>query len=78
MTPSFGGGERSEVMAGKDTGATEGQIRWYQFSTKFDPTFPQNHADLGWGFTNQFWGAKGAGPPVGWSVGVSGHVIPQV
>lgn len=69
LSPSLGGGERSEVMAGNETGGTEGEIRWYQSSTKFDPSFPQNHADLGWGFTNQFWGATGAGPPVGWSVG---------
>ena len=29
--------------------APKGQIRWYRFSTKFDSTFPQNHANLGWG-----------------------------
>jgi hypothetical protein len=42
--------ERSEVAGGSaTTGGTEGQIRWYRFSTKFDATFPQNHASLGWG-----------------------------
>lgn len=51
----FGSGERSEVLTGaRQSGGTEGQIRWYKFSTKFDPTFPMNHADLGWGLTNQW------------------------
>lgn len=65
--PPFGGGERSEVQAGDETGGTEGQTRWYAFSTKFDSTFPQNHADLGWGLTNQWHAnASGGSPPVGW------------
>ena len=66
--PSLGGGERSEVEAdAATTGGTEGQVRWYRFSTKFDPTFPQNHADLGWAVTNQ-WHPDGPGsPPVSWS-----------
>lgn len=69
--PSFGGGERSEVQAGNSTGGTEGQTRWYAFSTKFDTTFPQNHADLGWGLTNQWHADSSAGsPPVGWYVDV--------
>ncbi|MFC9554370.1 polysaccharide lyase [Rhodococcus sp. NPDC056960] len=68
--PSFGGGERSEVAAGNDTGGFEGQTRWYRFSTKFDPAFPQNHATLGWGLTNQWHQDVGVGsPPVAWSVG---------
>lgn len=47
--------ESSQVTATSDaTGATEGQIRWYAFSTKFDPSFPMNHADLGWALTNQW------------------------
>jgi len=68
--PPFGGGERSEVGANTDTGGTEGQIMWYQFATKFDPSFPQNHADLGWGLTNQFRAAdaESGSPPVGWYV----------
>ena len=53
--PPFGGVERSEVQAdAATTGGAEGQDRWYRFSTKFDPTFPQNHADLGWAVTNQW------------------------
>jgi hypothetical protein len=70
--PSFGGGERSEVQAEEaTTGGTEGQIRWYMFSTKFDSTFPQNHADLGWGVTNQWHQDHGIGsPPVSWDVGM--------
>ncbi|MEN0139114.1 MAG: polysaccharide lyase [Rhodococcus sp. (in: high G+C Gram-positive bacteria)] len=68
-TPSFGGGERSEVAGGNDTGGFEGQTRWYQFSTKFDSAFPQNHASLGWGLTNQWHQDVGIGsPPIGWYV----------
>lgn len=68
--PSFGGGERSEVQsAGSQTGGGEGQIRWYQFSTRFDPSFPQNHRDLGWGVTNQWHANASTGsPPVAWVV----------
>jgi hypothetical protein len=71
-TPSFGGGERSEVGADEaTTGGTEGQIRWYRFSTKFDSTFPQNHADLGWAVTNQWHQDTPTGsPPVSWTVGM--------
>lgn len=67
--PPFGGGERSEVQGGDETGGSEGQTRWYRFSTKFDPSFPLNHAELGWGLTNQ-WHARNAGgsPPVSWTV----------
>lgn len=51
--PGFAGGERSDVGSlASQTGGTEGEVRWYQLSTMFDPTFPQNHADLGWGVTN--------------------------
>lgn len=68
--PPFGGGERSEVSAGSSsttTMGTEGQIRWYEFSTKFDVNFPMNHKDLGWGTTNQ-WHAPSdcCSPPVEW------------
>jgi hypothetical protein len=68
--PSFGGGERSEVQADEaTTGGTEGQIRWYRYSTKFDSTFPQNHADLGWGWTNQWHQDSSIGSPtVSWGV----------
>jgi hypothetical protein len=51
-SPAFGGGERSQVGASDLTGGIAGQTLWYKFSTKFDPSFPQNHADLGWGVTN--------------------------
>jgi hypothetical protein len=62
--------ERSEVAGDEaNTGGTEGQIRWYQFSTKFDATFPQNHASLGWGVTNQWKGSSSpASPPIAWTV----------
>ena len=70
MTPAFGGGERSQVGADDITGGTEGQTRWYEFSTKFDPTFPQNHADLGWGVTNGWHPDSGTGSgPFQWGVG---------
>jgi Polysaccharide lyase len=47
--------ESSQVTGtAADTGGTEGEIRWYAFSTMFDPTFPMDHADLGWGLTNQW------------------------
>jgi hypothetical protein len=55
-------GERSEV--GQDPRiAPEGSTRWYAFSTKFDSTFPTNHASLGWGITNQFKSTDGSGNP---------------
>jgi len=67
--PPFGGGERSEVEGRPGTGGDDGQTRWYRFSTKFDSSFPLNHADLGWGVTNQ-WHALNAdvSPPVSWTV----------
>lgn len=65
----FGGGERSEVSGGGDTGGSEGDIRWYRFATKFDSTFPTDHASLGWGLTNQWHGDSSSGtPPLNWSV----------
>lgn len=67
--PPFGGGERAEVQGPNAAGGTEGQTMWYEFSTKFDPSFPQNHADLAWGVTNQFHSIDANGsPPVGWYV----------
>jgi hypothetical protein len=63
-----GSTESSQVTAtSADTGGTEGQIRWYAFSTKFDPTFPMNHASLGWGLTNQWHEGSnlGGSPPFG-------------
>ncbi|AXK73911.1 hypothetical protein DXK33_00940 [Mycolicibacterium neoaurum] len=66
--PPFGGGERAEVQGGSGTGGVEGQTCWYQFSTKFDVSFPLNHADLGWGVTNQWHAYAGGSPPVSWTV----------
>lgn len=65
--PPFGGGERAEVQGGTETGGAEGQTRWYQFSTKFDPSFPMDHADLGWAVTNQWHAYAGGSPPVSWT-----------
>lgn len=67
--PTENGKERSEVASGYETGGPDGQVMWYQFSTKFDPTFPLNHADLGMAITNQFWGAAYPGTPIVWSAG---------
>lgn len=67
--PPFGGGERAEVQGDSSTGGAEGQTRWYRFSTKFDPSFPMNHAELGWGVTNQWHQGSNLGsPPVSWTV----------
>ena len=48
-------GERSEVGESTDTTMTPAETtRWYALSIKFDPTFPTNHTELGWGVTNQW------------------------
>ncbi len=65
--PLFGGGERSEVQGGTVSGGIEGQTRWYRFSTRFDPSYPANHADLGWAVTNQWHAYAGGSPPVSWT-----------
>lgn len=65
--PPFGGGERAEVQGGTVTGGAEGQTRWYRFSTKFDPSYPTDHADLGWAVTNQWHAYAGGSPPVSWT-----------
>ncbi|MGA5463061.1 polysaccharide lyase [Mycobacterium sp. NPDC050041] len=68
--PPFGGGERSEVSGDDNSGGRAGQERWYRFATRFDPGFPGDHADLGWGVTNQWHGDADAGsPPLNWGVG---------
>ncbi|WP_236695444.1 polysaccharide lyase [Mycolicibacterium chubuense] len=67
--PGFPSGDRSEVQSTTPlSGGTEGQTRWYAFSVKFDPSFPQDHASLGWGVTNQWHCNCGGSPPVGWDV----------
>ena len=68
-TPPWGGGERSQVTAdGSAADAYEGDTRWYALSTRFDPTFPQNHGwgprDIGFGLTSQFHGLLDGSPPV--------------
>lgn len=52
------------------TGGLEGDIRWYEFATKFDAAFPPNHASSGfWGVTNQWHHTNPLGaPPIGWYV----------
>lgn len=54
------------------TGGLEGQTTWYAFSARFDQTFPQNHADLGWGLTNQWHEGsdQGGSPPISMMVGI--------
>jgi hypothetical protein len=53
------------------TGGEEGRTTWYSFSARFDPSFPQNHAAVGWGITHQWHeGAdEGGSPPISMSVG---------
>lgn len=67
--PWWGGGARSEVSDNR-TFAPIGATRWYAMSFKFDPTFPTNHFDLGWGVIQQFHDDTSVGwsPPVafGW------------
>ncbi|MEZ0340648.1 polysaccharide lyase [Mycobacterium sp. pV006] len=67
----FAGGERSDVGSNSgDTGGREGQTRWYAFSTMFDPSFPRNHAELGWGVTNGWHPNSSRGSAAfEWSVG---------
>jgi hypothetical protein len=67
--PQFGGGERTEVQSTPNvSGGSEGDVRWYAFSTKFDSSFPTDHADLGWELTNQWHADADGSPPVGWYV----------
>jgi hypothetical protein len=66
--PTFGGGEPSQESGDTVAGGSDGQTRWYRFSTKFDPTFPQNHADLGWALTNQWPDGGGRSPRLSWEV----------
>ncbi len=58
--------DRSEVGAlGGTTGGGEGDLRWYSFSVKFDPTFPEDTAR--WGvLTNQRHSNAPGAPPVAW------------
>lgn len=51
--PGFASGERSDMGASKASGGTEGQMRWYQWSTKFEPGFPSG-TQYGWAATNGF------------------------
>jgi hypothetical protein len=62
-------GERSEVgETSANTFTPAETTRWYAFSIKFDPTFPTDHNQLGWGVTNQ-WQSDNVGSPTitfGW------------
>ena len=65
--PSFDASnvDRSEVNALEGTtGGGEGDLRWYSFSVKFDPTFPEDTG--GWGVLTNQWHAdvSVAAPPV--------------
>jgi len=68
----FPTGDRCEMIASAGSAAAVGTTRWYAFSIKFDSTFPNNHAELGWGNVTQFHDLPGgAGSPVigfGWPV----------
>lgn len=66
-TPWWGGQARSEVSAPTDTFAPIGSTRWYATSFKFDPTFPTNHYDIGFGVVQQFHDDS----PIGYSPAVA-------
>lgn len=67
----FGDTERSEVQGPSyDSGGQEGNDRWYKWSTKFDPQFPQNHS-LGFGLVAQFHDQSSGSPPLGMYVDVA-------
>lgn len=80
-----GSTESAQVTAtSTDTRGAEGQTTWYGFSARFDKNFPQNHATLGWGVTNQWHeGAnEGGSPPISMNVGMrNGYwslgIVPQ-
>lgn len=62
----FGSSERTEVQGPSYTsGGEEGDDRWYEWWTKFDPLFPSNHASQGWGLVAQFHDQSGGSPPLG-------------
>ena len=81
-----GSTESSQVTATtEDTGGAEGQTTWYAFSARFDSSFPQNHATLGWGITNQWHEGSNTGgsPPISMNVGMrngfwSLGIVPQI
>lgn len=61
-------GGRAEVSGETATRADEGDDRWYQWSTQFDPSFP---ADKGWSVLSQWHAyADGGSPPV--AIGIRG------
>ncbi len=67
--PSFDASNvnRSEVQSsGRTSGGGEGDLRWYSFSVKFDPTFPDDTG--GWGVLTNQWhaNASSGAPPVAW------------
>jgi hypothetical protein len=66
-------GERSQVGEYPYTTRTPAEsLRWYAFSIKFDPTFPTNHTELGWGITNEWKSGVMKGSPTimwGWTDG---------
>jgi hypothetical protein len=74
FVPEFPNVQIAEVTASTpDTGGNEGQTTWYAFSTRFDPTFPQNHADLSWGLTNEWHIEQGqvrGNPPICMAVNI--------
>jgi hypothetical protein len=63
--PEFGGGERAEVQSSAaQTGGTEGQTRWFAFSTKFDSNFSSDYDGWPqWGLTNQWHPTSSTGSP---------------
>ncbi len=72
--PSWGGGERAEVARYNTGRVHEGDERWYEFSLKFDPTFP---ATVGGGFLMVMqWHSGGDGtPPMALEVAGDGQLV---
>jgi hypothetical protein len=54
--------ERSEVKGDQPCFAAEGTTRWYAWSWKFDPSFPNNRNELSWGLVTAFKAAKITAP----------------
>jgi len=69
--PPFGGGERSEVRAGSAADVYEGDERWYEFSTMFDPSFPN---PTGGYFVIMQWHSASGSPPIAVEVNGQGGV----
>lgn len=77
------GDERSQVTSGSNStaaGGSEGMTKWFQWSTKFDATWPSNHPY--WCITNSFHNNSGTGSAafhwgVGWHTGFWSLIVTE-